>query len=770
MVAVTACGDNDQRITLGGSVTGLKGTGLVLTNGLEELAIEADGTFEFATRVAAGAPFEVTVVTHPTTPTQSCVVAGGSGTSKTNVTNISVTCMTGVFMVGGNVSGLLGSGLVLENNGEELAVSADGAFSFPTPVPSGAAFAVTVKTHPSSPTQACTVTDGSGTVGGTHVTSVMVSCSTSAFTVGGTVSGLAGGGLVLRNNGGNDLTITQNGTFTFTTPIASGAAYAATVFADPTSPWQTCTVANGSGNVANAAVTNIAVTCTTNTYTIGGTVAGLSGTGLVLQNNNGDDLNVSGSTFTFATPVASGTSFTVTVKDQPTGPTQTCTVAGGTGTVGGGNVTSVMINCTTNSYAISGNISGLSGTVVLQNNGSDDLTLTADGTFSFSVPVLSGDMYNVTVLTNPSSPISQTCAVAAGSGTVGGADVTNVDVLCTTNPYTIGGTVTGLAPNQAVVLQNNGTDDLTVSADGSFTFSTSILSGQTYAVTVLTNPASPISQTCNVAAGSGTVGGANVTTVDVLCTANPFTIGGTVRGLKGSGLVLRNNGGNDLTVTANGTFTFSAPVASGLTYNVTVQSSPTSPPQSCVVAAGTGSGTVGTANVTSVVVTCAPTCAQLVTNANVWGRVARGVDLRPYTNSTLDWIGCPGDGCQPSDFFCTEEANGIFFGSNSSVLRALPDPGNAAGDPYPTTYSGCASSPGNLRSISNAPMANNAGVGGLNAGDALCKSMGFASGVVVLEVNTNFCPKPHTTIADGSNWTSTFAHVDGYGQQYRCTR
>jgi hypothetical protein len=80
-------------------------------------------------------------------------------------------------------------------------------------------------------------------------------------TVGGTVSGLSGSGLVLQNNGGDDLSISADGTFTFATQIANGANYAVTVKTEPTG--QTCTVDNGSGTVASANVTNVSVTCST---------------------------------------------------------------------------------------------------------------------------------------------------------------------------------------------------------------------------------------------------------------------------------------------------------------------------------------------------------------------------------------------------------------------------------------------------------------------------------------------------------------------------
>src|SRR5271155_2005982 len=98
------------------------------------------------------------------------------------------------------------------------------------------------------------------------------------YTIGGTVSGLAGSGLVLQDNGGNNLAIAANGSFTFSTAIATGSPYAVTVISQPASPTQTCAVTSGSGTVASANITTVAVSCTTPTYTIGGTVAGLAGT------------------------------------------------------------------------------------------------------------------------------------------------------------------------------------------------------------------------------------------------------------------------------------------------------------------------------------------------------------------------------------------------------------------------------------------------------------------------------------------------------------
>ncbi len=84
---------------------------------------------------------------------------------------------------------------------------------------------------------------------------------TAAYLIGGAVSGLEGSGLIIQNNGGDDLAITTDGTFTFSGPVADGAGYAVTVLTQPNTPTQTCSVSNGSGTVTGADVTNVTVAC-----------------------------------------------------------------------------------------------------------------------------------------------------------------------------------------------------------------------------------------------------------------------------------------------------------------------------------------------------------------------------------------------------------------------------------------------------------------------------------------------------------------------------
>jgi hypothetical protein len=335
--------------TIGGTVSGLN-TGASVTlldNGGDALTVTANGAFKFKTALATGVKYAVTVGTQPTGET--CTVTNGSGTVGTaNVTNVVVACKsTATFTIGGTVSGLnTGASLtLLDNGGDALTVTANGAFKFKTALATGVKYAVTVGTQPTGET--CTVTNGSGTVGTANVTNVAVACTAPTFTIGGTLSGLnTGASITLLDNGGDSLTVTANGAFTFKTALASGKTYNVTVGTQPTG--ENCTVTNGSGTVGSANVTNVAVACkTAATFTIGGSVSGLnSGTSVTLLDNGGDSLTVSANgAFTFKTPIASGSTYSVTVGTQPTG--ETCTVTNGSGTVGSADVTNVAVACST---------------------------------------------------------------------------------------------------------------------------------------------------------------------------------------------------------------------------------------------------------------------------------------------------------------------------------------------------------------------------------------------------------------------------------------
>ncbi len=593
-----------SNFTIGGTVSGLNsGTSVkLLDNGTDALTVTANGTFTFSTALATGATYKVTIATLPTG--EYCTITGASGKVGTiNVTTVKVACaVPALHTIGGKVSGLnTGASVILLDKGTDaLTVTANGAFTFPTSLLTGTTYKVTVGTQPTG--EYCTITGGSGTVGITNVTTVKVVCGPpQPHTIGGTVAGLnTGTSVTLLDNGADALTVTANGTFTFSTSLLSGTTYKVTVSKQPTG--EICKVAGGSGTVATVNVTTVKVTCAVPTYTIGGTVSGLNtGASVTLLDNGTDSLAVTvNGTFKFKTALTSGKTYSVTVSVQPTA--ETCTVTGGSGTVGTTNVTTVKVVCgSSTTYTIGGTVSGLnSGTSVkLLDNGTDALTVTANGSFTFATKLLGGATYSVTVSVQPTG---ETCTVTNGSGTVGTSNVTNVAVACASSAtYTIGGTVSGLNSGTSVKLLDNGTDALTVTANGSFTFATALTSGKTYSVTVSVQPTG---ETCTVTNGSGTVGTSNVTNVAVACASSTtYTIGGTVSGLNsGTSVKLLDNGTDALTVTANGSFTFATALTSGKTYSVTVSVQPTG--ETCTVT--NGSGTVGTSNVTNVAVACSP--------------------------------------------------------------------------------------------------------------------------------------------------------------------
>jgi hypothetical protein len=82
------------------------------------------------------------------------------------------------FTVGGSVVNLAGTagGLVLQDNLQNnLPVNANGSFSFPMAVPSGAPYSITIAAQPSNPPQTCGVTNGSGTAIG-NITNIQINC------------------------------------------------------------------------------------------------------------------------------------------------------------------------------------------------------------------------------------------------------------------------------------------------------------------------------------------------------------------------------------------------------------------------------------------------------------------------------------------------------------------------------------------------------------------------------------------------------------------
>ena len=153
------------------------------------MALPDATSFQFATQVAYGSSYSVSILAQPNGLT--CTVNGGTGSNVTAaVSGVEITCSPITYSVGGNILGLSAAGLVLQNNGvDNLSVAADAnAFHFLSPVAEGGGYAVTVFTQPTGLT--CSVNNAVGTHVHADIASIQVLCSQTAFSIGGRVSGL----------------------------------------------------------------------------------------------------------------------------------------------------------------------------------------------------------------------------------------------------------------------------------------------------------------------------------------------------------------------------------------------------------------------------------------------------------------------------------------------------------------------------------------------------------------------------------------------------
>lgn len=161
----------------------------------------------------------------------------------------------------------------------------------------------------------------------------------------GVVSGLLKPGLVLVN-GNQTVTVDASGQFYFPNLIAQDEHFDVKVQTNPiaTKCAVDPTTSSGSANYYNVSNYRIVVTCVTDSYTLGGTVTGLTQDVLVLA--NGSDLATilpGSSTFTFPVPVFDGLNYGVTVLTQPAG--LVCTVGNGVGTMPSGPVSNLQVSC-----------------------------------------------------------------------------------------------------------------------------------------------------------------------------------------------------------------------------------------------------------------------------------------------------------------------------------------------------------------------------------------------------------------------------------------
>jgi len=180
------------------------------------------------------------------------------------------------FVVKGTITGVVYPGAVLTTNGMDLAINPPAkagdpvSFEFPNKLEYGDVYNVVFKSLPAN--QSCTtppntIPNFNDTAGRLAEIAITYQCAVNRYVIGGTVSGLTADGLVLANGstGGTRSIakpaagVTTPISYAFDGTVAFGETYGVTVLTQPTG--QICTVANATGTMGAANVTNINVTC-----------------------------------------------------------------------------------------------------------------------------------------------------------------------------------------------------------------------------------------------------------------------------------------------------------------------------------------------------------------------------------------------------------------------------------------------------------------------------------------------------------------------------
>ncbi|WP_154221945.1 FG-GAP repeat protein [Marinicella rhabdoformis] len=169
-----------------------------------------------------------------------------------------------------------------------------------------------------------------------------------SFPVKVSVTGLsAGNDFIIQNNGGDDLTITENSTVMFPTQLYQGDNYTVSVASHPSSPNQTCAVKQTESQINANGQNNVEVACVYTPYFVAGHVLNLiDGNQMTLQNNQADDLIINQrGAFIFALPLNDLEDYEVIISSMPNDPIQPCTVIDGQGTIEGADINDVVISC-----------------------------------------------------------------------------------------------------------------------------------------------------------------------------------------------------------------------------------------------------------------------------------------------------------------------------------------------------------------------------------------------------------------------------------------
>lgn len=671
-------------------VSGLMGSGLQIENDGDVVDVSTNQTYTFSKKIQSGSPYNVTVKTQPASPIQKCMVSSGSGTILNgNIEGIQIVCGDALYLIYGTVTGLLGNGLQVQNvtgAGTDVINVNSTNFSLP-PIPAGETYNFNIISQPTSPSQTCTITSPgvtAGTMAAAHLPAA-INCTTNSYSVNAQVTGIlgtltTGNELKLTLDGSNTINVTADGTFAFPGTYLSGGTFSIAID-NPGGIITTgvCSLASATITVANG-VYNIPVNCS-NAFLISGTVSSPGGTTtsilsgsvtLDLVNTGGTafatqsvTVNAGVTNFSFPSTIPGGSDYQIVVTASA--PNQVCTMtAGGTHSGTNSDVGTAVVNCslpTPNFSPVTGSIFNDDGTVTLS-------TLIPGSEYRYTLgnggqvdPTCSTGTATTTTVSITDTNQAVIKAVHCKAGWVESAVANSTYTLKVATPTPSLATGSLLNSGQSVSFSTTTTGTTWVCSEGAAGTPTDPVCGgttntcSTGTVGDYVFPTPGSSQNVKVRMCKSNYVGSDILSLNYQ--PNVYTVGGTISMLTiPFGLntfVLQNNLGDDLTIAGNGTFTFNTAIPTGSNYSVTVLSSPQNPWQTCNIT--NGSGTVGSAAITSITIACAVN--QYAMSGNITSTVPLPLGLT-VTNG-IDTVNVPGGSTSTPISFVTPIASGTNY-------------------------------------------------------------------------------------------------------------
>lgn len=329
------------------------------------------------------------------------------------------------------------------------------------------------------------------------------------------------------------------------------------------------------------------------TYSVSGTVSGLI-EDVQLTLNQAETLTVSDNgQFIFDTRFIEGNNYIVTYQAEDG--QESCTLLNDAGSIASSDINNVSLVCgeaTVDQYSIGGSVSGLTGSIRLESSLGEVLDIDRNGDFVFTQHQLNGSVYDISLI---SDPVDQNCRLTGSSGTIADAIIEDIDIECETKEFSISGSVKDHT-GPFVIKLGSGQLVTVDTSDTSFTFG-EFSYGQGYHLSIEQDPPG---QNCSISHATGLV--EQPVNVQASCTNDPtYRIGGTVSGLSGA-ITLSNNGGDSVTLTANGSFAFGNRLLAAEEYSVLVVTPPVG--ENCQLSGN--EGTVAASHIDSIRVSCDP--------------------------------------------------------------------------------------------------------------------------------------------------------------------